>query len=582
MKKRGRETAIKHSKQAPRVVLLGISSQYVHSALAPWCIKAGLLAYSRTEHTVKVLEGTVNELPEAVIKRVIDSRPDVLGISCYIWNITFVGAMLPALRHALPDCVMVLGGPEVSYAAGEVLTRYPQVDYVLTGEGELPFARLYDALNGNGVMEEVPGLCRRTANGLLISPPYAHEDMQPSPYCEDYLRALGGRIAYLETSRGCPYSCAFCLSGRGEKLRQVPLHRAFHEIMLLAKSGTKTVKLVDRTFNADRGRAAQILRFIKDQAERGEIADVTFHFEIAGDLLDEETLSLVEAAPCGLFQFEIGLQSMDEQTLRLVRRRTDMTFLSQQVRRLIACGKAHVHLDLIAGLPGEDVAGFARSFDKAYALRPHALQLGFLKLIHGSAMREEPGVYPCQFDPNPPYQVQSTPNLSEADFEVLQTTELALDKLYNAGRFASTLNWLSGEGRFTPFELYLKLGAAIKAASPDASLPLDELCNLVYDCLLEALPGQEARIRDLMLIDRLASTKTTVLPARLKQKDARFHAVKRALTQRYPRPENTVRAIAFLYAGEEDRVIWCDYQGQNPVTKLYEIENKQVSLILNC
>lgn len=572
---------IKQRIQAVKVVLAGISSQYVHSALAPWCIKAGLSAYARTAHTAQVVEGTVNEAPDAVIQRVVKAKPDVLGISCYIWNITFVGRILPALKEAMPGCVIVLGGPEVSYAAAEVLTRYPQADYVLAGEGELPFSNLLDALYGTGELAQVPGLCYRTQEGLRISPSYAHEGMQSSPYCEEYFKQLEGRIAYLETSRGCPYSCAFCLSGRGEKLRQVPLSRAFDEIMMLAKAGTKTVKLVDRTFNADRARAGRILRFIKEQAQRGEIQGVTFHFEIAGDLLDEETLSIIAAAPPGLFQFEIGLQSMDEQTLRLVRRRTDMRFLSQQVRRLIACGRAHVHLDLIAGLPGEDLVAFARSFDLAYALRPHALQLGFLKLIHGSAMREEPAVYPCRFDQEPPYQVQSTPDLSEADFEVLQTAEVALDKLYNSGRFAATLDWLTSDGGFEPFDLFLTLGTAIKAAKPDGSLPLDELVNLVYDCLAGLVPDQAARIRDLMVYDRIASTKTTVLPSRLKQKDARFHAVKRALAQRFPRPEGAARVIGFLYAGAEDQVIWCDYQHQNPVTGLYPVQILPVSDILN-
>ena len=572
---------IKQSIQAVKVVLLGISSQYVHSALAPWCIKAGLLAYAQTAHTAQVVEGTVNEAEEAVIQRIMSAKPDVLGISCYIWNITFVGRMLPALKRALPDCVIVLGGPEVSFAAAEVLTRYPQADYVLAGEGELPFAKLLDALYGKGELAQVPGLCYRTQKGLHISPPYAHEDMQPSPYCEDYFRQLEGRIAYLETSRGCPYSCAFCLSGRGEKLRQAPLFRAFDEIMLLAGAGTKTVKLVDRTFNADRARAAQILRFIKEQAEGGQIQGVTFHFEIAGDLINEEMLSIVASAPPGLFQFEIGLQSMDEQTLRLVRRRTDMRFLSQQVRRLIACARAHVHLDLIAGLPGEGLAAFAHGFNLAYALRPHVLQLGFLKLIHGSAMREEPAVYPCRFDQRPPYQVQSTPDLSEADFEVLQTAEIALDKLYNSGRFASTLDYLTSDGGFEPFDLFLRLGTAIKAAKPDGSLPLDDLINLVYDCLLGLAPIQASRIRDLMVYDRIASTKTTVLPSRLKQKDARFHAMKRALARRFPRPEGAARAIGFLYAGAEDQVIWCDYQDQNPVTGLYPVQSLPVSDILN-
>ena len=575
MKAEGRQEGL-------RVVLLGISSQYVHSALAPWCLLAGLRAYAGKPFSARVVEGTVNEGLEQVLQRVTDQRPEVLGISCYIWNIAFVGQLLPRLREALPGAVLVLGGPEVSHNAGEVLARYPEVDYVLSGEGEWPFARLLDALQGAGELREVPGLCRRQEEQLVISPPFAHQDMQPSPYCPEYFEALKGRIAYLETSRGCPYACAFCLSGRGERLRQAPLSRAFHEIMLLAASGSQTVKLVDRTFNADRKRAASILRFIREQAEKREIRGVTFHFEIAGDLLDEETLALVAGSPKGLFQFEIGLQSMDENTLRLVRRQTDMGFLKQQVMRLIATGRAHVHLDLIAGLPEEDLQGFARSFDEAYALGAQALQLGFLKLIHGSAMREEPEVYPLRFDQEPPYQVQATPWLEEEDFQVLATAETALDKLHNSGRFQKTLAFLTGEAGQQPFALFHALGQAIRAAEREKgqALSLDQLTDCVYGALSASLPGEAARLRDLLLMDRIASTKTTLLPACLKRRDRRYHQVKRTLELHHPRSTKNPRAIAFLYAGEEDQVLWCDYDNQDPVTGLYPLNIVPVQSLL--
>lgn len=565
-----------------QVVLLGISSQYVHSALAPWCLLAGLKAYAKAGFDARVVEGTVNEAVKKVADRVIAAGPGVLGISCYIWNIAFVGELLPLLRQALPGCVITLGGPEVSHNQGEVLANYPQIDYVLAGEGEWPFARLLDALSGLLPLVEVPGLCYRGDAGLVIQAPHVHQEMQPSPYCPEYFEALKGRIAYLETSRGCPYACAFCLSGRGEKLRQAPLERAFEEIMLLARSGTRTVKLVDRTFNADRKRAAAILRFIKEQAEAGEIREVTFHFEIAGDLLDEETLNLVADSPKGLFQFEIGLQSMDENTLRLVRRNTDMGFLKQQVSRLIASGRAHVHLDLIAGLPEEDLKGFARSFDEAYALSPQALQLGFLKLIHGSAMREEPEVYPLRFDQAPPYQVQATPWMVEGDFQVLAITETALDKLHNAGRFQRTLAFLTGDMGQKPFALFYTLGQAITAAEAEkgSALSLDQLTDCVYGALAALLPEHLPQLRDLLLTDRLASTRTTVLPASLKRRDNRYHAVKRALERQWPRAAKNPRAIGFLYAGDEDQVIWCDYEIQDPVTGLYPLHVLPVREVL--
>lgn len=559
-------------RQPVNVVLVSLASQYVHSSLAPWCLIAGLDAYAESTYRAVVVEGTVNELPDAVLARIIKAQPAVLGISCCIWNITYVANLLPPLRAALPECVIVLGGPEVGHRAEDAMKRYPQADYLIAGEGELPFAFLLDALCSLRNFSEVPGLCFRTASGLKIREPFVHETMQPSPYSPAYFSALGGRIAYLETSRGCPFSCAFCLSGGGEKLRAVPLERAQEEILLLANSGAGTVKLVDRTFNADRARAREILRFIADHAGRDIPEGVTFHFEIAGDLLDEAALSLVESSPAGLFQFEIGLQSMDETTLRRVRRRTDMALLKKQVSRLIACGEAHVHLDLIAGLPGEGLKEFASGFNQAYSLRPHALQLGFLKLIHGSVMRGEPETYPCRYDPEPPYQVLATPWLSEEDLKVLHVVEHALDKLHNSGRFVKTLFWLTGQARLQPFDLLLALGRAMqKAEETQGRLSLDHLTNNVFDCLRALLPQQKSLLRDLLLQDRLASTLTTVLPECLKQKDARRLSVKRALDRFHPRQAGVTRAFGFLYAEDGDRVVFCDYREKDPVTGLYPL-----------
>jgi radical SAM superfamily enzyme YgiQ (UPF0313 family) len=565
-----------------RVVLLGLNSQYVHSSLAPWCLKAGLREYARAPFEARVVEGTVNEPMEAVAGRVIDAAPDILSISCYIWNIVYVQRLLPLLRAALPGCVFVLGGPEVSFCAAEVLARVPEADYVLCGEGEFPFARLVDALSGIGLAEAVPGLCFRIPGGLELHAPFQHPEMQPSPYDEEYLRGLDGRIAYLETSRGCPYACAFCLSGRDEdRLRRAPIERAFEEILLLANSGSRTIKLVDRTFNADRRRALKILRFIAGEYGGRIPRGVSFHFEVAGDLLDGPALELVAGAPAGLFQFEIGLQSMDERALRLARRKTDMAHLTRQVSRLIACGRAHVHLDLIAGLPGEGLAEFARGFDAAYALRPHTLQLGFLKLLHGSAMREDPDTYPCRFDENPPYEVRETPWLSAADLQTLKLAERALDKLHNSGRFVCTLRWLTTAGGHTPFALFLALGETIaRAEKGGGSLSLDALTDLVAEHLFARHPDKAALLKDLLLRDRLASVKTTLLPASLKRRDARYHAIKRALEKRFPRQENTPRAIGLLYAGEEDQVVFCDYLQPDPVTGLYDLQVMPVAQLL--
>ena len=371
--------------------------------------------------------------------------------------------------------------------------------------------------------------------------------MQPSPCLEEYIAALDGRIAYLETSRGCPYACAFCLSGRGETLRHAPMERAQQEILQLAQSGAQTIKLVDRTFNADRSRARALLAFMAEEYGKGIPKDVCFHFEIAGDLLDEATLALVNATPRGLFQFEIGLQSMHESTLRRVRRYTDMEHLKKQVRTLIAGGRAHVHLDLIAGLPGETLADFARGFDAAYALRPHALQLGFLKLIHGSAMREQPEQYPCTFDPAPPYQVQSTSAMSEKDFAVLTTADARWTSC-NSGRFVRTLRFLTGDAGCAPFELFLMLGQAISDAEKQArkgSLPLDELTTPYMTRWSPHIPSTGAAARP----DASGQAVLHRHHRAAAQPEALGHALssrQRALNERFPAPATRPAPLAFV------------------------------------
>lgn len=554
------------------ITLVGIASQYVHASLAPWCLLQGLAQFAQAPYYAQVAEGTVNEPQDKVLSRLVETKPDVLALCCYIWNITYIKAMLPWLRENLPHCHIVLGGPEVSYRPADILQTLPQVDSLIAGEGELPLALLVDALSGIGKLSDVPGLWYREGDVPVGREPHVHPALPDSPIGPAYLAALSGRIAYIETSRGCPYSCAFCLSGRGERLREQPLDQAFADLMALANSGSRTIKLVDRTFNANRKRAREILAFLSAQADAGQVPPgVTFHFEIAGDLLDPDTLAIIKTARPGLFQFEIGLQSMDESVLSANRRRTDLGRWEERVRALIALTTAHVHLDLIAGLKNETLAGFIQGFDRVYALSPQALQLGFLKVIHGSAIRENPGQYPTAFDPDPPYQVLDTPWMSREDLFALSQTEVALDRLHNSGRFARTLRFLTVDLGLSPYQLFFSLGQAIHQAGTKAQ-SLDALTCLVYNTLCALHPQHQDHLRDLLLWDRLAATPTTVLPPCLKRRDKRYFQVKRALDMRYPRKPGVARAVAFLYQGGE-RAVFCDYDGEKkaPVTGLYPL-----------
>ncbi len=300
------------------MVLCSLSSKYVHSPLAPWCLLAGIRTYAKTKFETAIVEGTINEPIENVITRITVEKPDLIGLSCYIWNFRQIKILGERLKSLFPNLIIVLGGPEVSYNTCEVLSLYTWCDYVISGEGEYPFAALCDAVF-EGSEPDVPGVCFRRKNDFCLSEPYVGEGDPPSPYCDDYFAALHGRICYLETSRRCPYSCAFCLSGRCGGVRFFDLDCAKREILLLAQSGTQTVKLVDRTFNANKERAKEIWRFIISEHGKGIPEGVCFHFEIAGDILDEESIAILNSAPKGSIQLEIGLQSFNKKTPKTLR-----------------------------------------------------------------------------------------------------------------------------------------------------------------------------------------------------------------------------------------------------------------------
>jgi radical SAM superfamily enzyme YgiQ (UPF0313 family) len=473
-------------------VICMFHSSYVHSALAPWYLLEGVKALGREDIATEVVEGTVNMEMEAAAGLIVPKAPDAIGLSCYIWNITFIKKLLPIVKAVLPEAVVILGGPEVSYNAGDVLDTLPLVDYVISGEGEKPFALLLDALADGRAAEGIPGVCYRADGTPVVTAPHCPPDIPPSPYSAAYFKSLGGRIAYLETSRGCPYSCAFCLSGLDTGVRFFPMERAKSELVLLAGSGTQTVKLVDRTFNADRSRAREILKFIIDSYGTLIPTGVRFHFEIAGDLLDEDTLALLKTAPPGLLQFEIGLQSFHAETLDALNRKTDTGRLKRNIERLMSFGNIHVHVDLIAGLPHENIDCFAESFNTAYALGPHRLQLGFLKLLHGSEMREDPDRFPCRYSDEPPYTVTATPWLTAEELDRLRDAEAVLDRLYNSGRFRRTLSYVLARTGKTPFELIWDAGRVLAGEIRNGKLPKT---LRVRDQQLKCFAGEQEKVR---------------------------------------------------------------------------------------
>lgn len=557
-----------------KAVICCLNSKYIHSSLAPWCLLAGVRAYCCEGISAKVLEGTVNEPREAVLNRLYSECADVIGFCTYIWNVTAVLELAEQIKSQCPHIKIALGGPEVSYRARQVLEDYPFVDFVNCGEGERPFALLLNAIQAGEreALLGIDGLCFRLENGLHLSEPCLPTQDPVSPYCDEYFEALNGRIAYLETSRGCPYSCAFCLSGRCGTVRFFDLKTAEKNILLLANSGAQTVKFVDRTFNANKKRAYELFSFILAHYGK-EIPDgVCFHFEIAGDILDNALLSLLATAPKGAIQLEIGLQSFHEKTLDAIHRKTDTKKLVANIRKLLLPRNIHIHIDLIAGLPYEDYACFAESFNLAFALQPDMLQFGFLKLLYGAQMRENQAEYPCTFSELPPYEVQSTPWLSFEDLQKMHETEDAFDRVYNSGRFHRTVVYALARSEMTPFAFFTSFAVWMQEhRGESAKLPLDIYSEEFYHFLCALPQTEQAVLRDKMVCDRLATNASGVLPAFLKVADSRLKAVRTELnrcaqTRTLP---SVKRAVAILYS--ENRAVYVDYTDADRVTGEYPL-----------
>ncbi|MBR6657633.1 MAG: DUF4080 domain-containing protein [Oscillospiraceae bacterium] len=474
------------------------------------------------------------------------------------------------LKNALPDSVIVLGGPEVSYNAKEILEELSWCDYLISGEGEYPFASLCDSLN-SGNTESVPGLCFRKNGKIVISEPYIAEGEPPSPYCDDYFKNLNGRIAYLETSRGCPYSCAFCLSGRCGGVRFFDIERAKREMLLLAKSGTQTVKLVDRTFNANKARAKELWQFVIDEHGKGIPENVCFHFEIAGDILDDESIKILNSAPKGSIQLEIGMQSFNEKTLAYINRKTNTAKLIENIKKLLAPGNLHIHIDLIAGLPFEDMESFEHSFDIGYNLRSNMLQLGFLKLLHGAQMRENSEKYPCEFSKEPPYEVISTKWTDESDLLLLHKVEDALERLCNSGRFIGTVEYVLEKTGLKPFEFFKNFGTyAAEHSKPLVSL--DDYTEMAYGYISKLDGIEPSVLKDKMICDRLCSNSSGKLPEVLKVKNPEIKKIRIAIESEEENRRKPGIKRGFSLLESEKAAVFADYENKDPVTGKYVLK----------
>ncbi len=549
-----------------KVVLCVLNSKYIHSSPAPWCLYTSAKESCSDEYSFCVTEGTINESLDGIFGRIMSHKPSAVTFSCYIWNIRQTLSLCRRIKEADGSITLILGGPEVAYNQREILTENPFIDYVFSGEGE---AILPEFLKGEP--EQVKGVSFMKDGKAHISFREEGGTDYPSPCCEEYLASLKGRIAYIESSRGCPFSCAFCLSRRCGKVRFFPMERIKKEILSLSSCGAKTVKFVDRTFNCNLARAKEILSFIKENYGSKISADVCFHFEIAAHLTDEEFLSLIASMPPGSIQLEAGIQSFNPAALGAVGRRDNTEKICESIKRLVSFGNCHIHIDLIAGLPEESFSSFVRGFNRAYELKANMLQLGFLKILHGSPLGEEREKYPCRYSTEPPYEVISTPWISEDELNRLRKAENELERLYNSGRFSRTLDYVFGNVSITPFELFYSLALYLEEKGKGGSIPLDEYTCLTFD-FLSSLDGiQKGALRDRMLYDRVATNNSGVIPERLKIADPMLKKAAERIRELSPLTKGTNRTVAILYT--ERKIIWCDYKERDRVSGRYRVNS---------
>ena len=435
-----------------KTLIVSINSKYIHSSLAAWYLKESL---ENSKWNVSVLETTVNDDNDRILSSIFNEKADLIAFSCYIWNIDIVLATAENLKKILPECVIILGGPEVSYDAEKILQLRPFIDCVIMGEGEVLFGKAVEYYAGlNNDLEHESAVAFRK-DGIIVNLGYAlissrSFDFIKSPYTEEMLLSLNGRIVYYESSRGCPFSCAYCLSSSFKGVRYFSLSRVKSDLTILINAGVKQIKFVDRTFNADNKRALDIINFVLENCGRA-----SFHFEVAGDLFNDDLLDKLSNVPTGLIQFEIGVQSTNIQTLEESARKTDVAKVLRNAAKLIGYGNMHIHMDLIAGLPYETLEIFKKSFNDVYSVRPHMLQLGFLKFLKGSAISSAQVVqkHEYKYRETPPYEFLSNTYLSYEDALHLKNIEEILDRYYNSGNFQSTLEFLITYYYETPYVL---------------------------------------------------------------------------------------------------------------------------------
>ena len=538
-----------------KILLAACNAKYIHSNLAVYDLKAYSSDYD--EHVI-LREYTINQPKDEILKDIYSSGADVVCFSCYIWNISFVRELIRDLVKILPKTAFWAGGPEVSYDAEKFLTEMPEMTGVMVGEGEKTFHDLLEFyIDGKDSLEEISGIAYRTGDKIIHNGWRELMDLSAIPFVYEHLEKFENRIIYYESSRGCPFSCSYCLSSIDKKLRFRDLELVKKELQFFLDHRVPQVKFVDRTFNCKHEHAMTIWKYILEH----DNGVTNFHFEISADLLREEEMELMSQMRPGLIQLEIGVQSTNPETIRAIHRHMDLKKLEHCVYRVHSFRNIHQHLDLIAGLPYEDYDIFHQSFNDVYQMKPDQLQLGFLKVLKGSLMQKEAEGYGIVYKEKEPYEVLSTNWLTYGELLKLKMVESMVEVYYNSGQFWHTLEYL------VPFEkdaftFYEKLGSFYeKKGYSEISYSRMRRYEILLEYLQEEtdVPTEVAAqkmLYDLYLREKLK--KRPVFASDQKQYETAVWNY---------RKNNQVSKTAHIEVFENGTVILFDYEKRDPLSK---------------
>lgn len=475
-------------------LLTAINAKYIHSNPAVYSLMA--YAGEALKSHIAVAEYTINQKMEEILGDLYKRQPDVIGFSCYIWNYPLIQELLRELPKVLPDTELWLGGPEVSYEGKDILEEFPMVKGIMAGEGEETFKELLSFYVGEqekGCLEKIPGLILREGE----SPAREATSLDAIPFLYDDLEVFANRIIYYETSRGCPFRCSYCLSSIDKRVRLRSLALVKKELQFFLDKKVPQVKLIDRTFNCNRSHAMEIWKYIHEN----DNGVTNFHFEIAADIMDEEEITLLKEMRPGLVQFEIGVQTTNPDTLREINRKTDIARIIRTVEAIRKNRNIHVHLDLIAGLPFEGYDSFRQSFNDVYGMKPEQLQLGFLKVLKGTLIRERAADYGIVYQEKAPYEVLYTKWLSYKEVLQLKRIEEMVELYYNSNQFTHTLPVLEEEFQGA-FEMYEQLAEFYEKKGYFTNSPArSRRYYVILEFALKKAPEKEQLYRELLTYD---------------------------------------------------------------------------------